>query len=80
MGHKSGLGYVLLRGLSQEIPELMVNLALIRVSQYCVRPQWWMCMHIFQHTAVGVIRPNPIRRARSVCRGDFHLHIFVILF
>jgi hypothetical protein len=80
-------GICFILGTVPEIPGRMVTLALIRVIQYCVRPQWWMCMHVFQQTAVCVLRPNYIPAEsswnvalRSVRRRKFHLHIFFIGF
>jgi hypothetical protein len=80
-GHKIGPG-CLISGTVPENPGRMVILALICAIQYCVRSEWWLCMHVFQHPPVGVLRPIPAELSWnvalcSVLLGKFLLHIFV---
>jgi len=86
MGYKIVLGY-LISGTVPENPGRMVTLALFRAIQYCVRAEWWMCMHMFQQTDVGVLRPIHVVAESSwnvalssVLLENFLLHIFVVGF
>ena len=85
-GAKYWPGICLISWTVPEIPGRMVTFTLIRVIQYCVRPEWWKCMHVFQQTAVGVLRSIHIPAEPSwnvTLQSSWEkifVHIFVIAY